>query len=179
MLVKDICQLEGIRSEFLWHTEEAIKKFHVVNREQLCQSFENGGIGFQFLTEMNQALLAKWLWKYGEEPTGLWRKVIQAKYKDNGRGWCTKKPVGSYGSGLWKDIFKEAEEFSQWCSFQVGRGDKVLFCHDIWCGSSSFAQALPDVYSIALLKTSLVVDHIVRQNGHIAWDLHRRRPAND
>lgn len=56
---------------------------------------------------MNRALLAKWLWRYGEEPNGLWRRVIKDKYKDHGRGWSSRQPVGPYGSELWKDIYKE------------------------------------------------------------------------
>lgn len=32
-----------------------------------------GGLGIRRLKQMNQALLGKWLWRFGEEPASLWR----------------------------------------------------------------------------------------------------------
>lgn len=65
--------------------------------------------------------------RYGEESIALWRKVIAAIYIDHGRGWNTSKLVGPHGSGLWKDIFKEQDNFQQCCTYQIGKGDRVLF----------------------------------------------------
>ena len=31
------------------------------------------------------------------ERDALWRKVIEAKYGDEGGGWCTKPVLGTYG----------------------------------------------------------------------------------
>ena len=37
---------------------------------------EQGGLGIRKIVPFNQALLGKWLWRYGHEPTHLWRRVI-------------------------------------------------------------------------------------------------------
>lgn len=79
-------RIEKIQVNFLWHTEKGEKKFHLVNKCQICQPFEDGRLGIRTLKEMNWALLAKWLWRYGQEPNALWRKLITAKYSDHGRG---------------------------------------------------------------------------------------------
>lgn len=62
-----LCKIEKIIANFIWHTE-GDKKFHLVNKNQICQSYKNGGLGIRALKEMNRALLSKWLWRHGDEP---------------------------------------------------------------------------------------------------------------
>lgn len=52
-------------------------------------SFRHGGLGIRNLRIFNQALLEKWLWRYGTEWVHLWRRVIDAKYGNKWSGWCS------------------------------------------------------------------------------------------
>ena len=64
---------------------------------KVCMPVQKGGLGIRQLRKFNSALLGKWLWRHGMERDALWRKVIEAKYGDEGGGWCTKPVLGTYG----------------------------------------------------------------------------------
>ena len=51
----------------------------------------HGGLSIRNLRIFNQALLEKWLWRYGTKRVHLWRRVIKAKYENKclGGGWCS------------------------------------------------------------------------------------------
>ena len=40
---------------------------------------------------MNEALKAKWPWRFAYEDDALWKKVIVSKYGTNRLGWWSKK----------------------------------------------------------------------------------------
>jgi hypothetical protein len=53
-------------------------KVHLVNWAKICEPLQCGGLGVKNLRRFNQALLGKWLWRYGTEQEalgrgGLWR----------------------------------------------------------------------------------------------------------
>ena len=52
----------------------------------------------------NEALLGKWLWRFGLEKDALWRKVIEVKYGYRWGGWHSNFVSGPYGVGLWKNM---------------------------------------------------------------------------
>ena len=67
----------------------------------------------------NQALLGKWLWRFGYEVTRLWRQVIATKYGKASGGWCTIFVRGTHGCGIWKNIRKGSNIFLvMWCMRQ-------------------------------------------------------------
>ena len=72
---------------------------------------EVGGLGLRKIRLFNQALLGKWLWRFGNEVTGLWRQVIAFKYGEASGRWCTRDVRGTHGCGMWKNIRKGAESF--------------------------------------------------------------------
>ena len=46
----------------------------------LCNLKENGGLGFMDVGIKNRALLNKWVWRYDEESSVMWRMIIVSKY---------------------------------------------------------------------------------------------------
>ena len=72
--------------------------------EKVCLPCELGGLGIWNLVSFNQALLRKWLWRFGHETTHLWRRVIAMKYRERKGGWCTRACSRANGCGLWRSI---------------------------------------------------------------------------
>ena len=62
-------------------------KFPLVDWKKVCLLRELGGLGVRKLVPFNQALLGKWLWRYGHETSRLWRRVIAMKYGEGKGGW--------------------------------------------------------------------------------------------
>ena len=58
--------------------------FHWTNWDDVCHPKHEGGLGIRHLQEMNElneALKAKWLWRFAKAEEALWRKVIEMKYR--------------------------------------------------------------------------------------------------
>nr|CAN74793.1 hypothetical protein VITISV_000043 [Vitis vinifera] len=140
---------------------------------------EEGGLGIRKIDLLNKALLGKWVWRYAYEKENLWKMVIGVKYGQEGCGWRTKEVCGPYGMGLWKEIMKEAD----WCwesiDFKVGKGTRVLFWTDKWCGNEALSQIFPQLFTLAghrNAKVSEVWDSSLGQGG---WNLRLARDFND
>lgn len=84
---------------------------------------------------MNQALIAKWLWRLGEEPDNLRANVIMVKYGVMRNGWDSFCPRYCY-SGLWRGIASLKEAFISNIGYQVASGENILFWLDPWLGTS-------------------------------------------
>ena len=69
----------------MWGSSVECFKYPLVAWENVCLPCELGGLRIRNLASFNQALLGKWLWRYGYETTHLWRKVIAMKYEE-GKG---------------------------------------------------------------------------------------------
>ena len=78
-------RLEHIQRNFLWGSSVECFKYPLVAWEKVCLPCELGGLGIRNLVPFNQALLGKWLWRYGHETSHLWRGVIAMKYGE-GKG---------------------------------------------------------------------------------------------
>ena len=105
--------------------------------------------------------------------------MIGVKYGQKECGWRTKEVCGPYGVGLWKEIMKEAD----WCwesiDFKVGKGTRVLFWTDKWCGNEALSQIFPQLFTLAghrNAKVSEVWDSSLGQGG---WNLRLARDFND
>ena len=65
-------RLEMIQRNFLWRASEKVFKYPLVAWEDVCMSVEVGRLGVQRNGLFNQALLRKWLWRFGKESNRLW-----------------------------------------------------------------------------------------------------------
>ena len=79
-------------------------KFHLVKWATVCSPIASGGLGIRKVRLFNEALLGKWLWRFGMERAVLWRQVIVVKYDSEWGGWYSRPVNGPYGVGLWKYI---------------------------------------------------------------------------
>ncbi|RVX14050.1 LINE-1 retrotransposable element ORF2 protein [Vitis vinifera] len=104
---------------------------------------------------------------------------VEAKYGQEDHGWRTKKAVGACGVGVWKEILKEAG----WCwdkmGFKVGKGNKISFWTDVWCGDSALSQRFPHLYTLAANRNAKIEDLWDQIVGEGGWNLRFIRDFND
>ena len=118
-------RLERIQKYFLWGNSEEAFKYPLVTWNKVCWPIEAGGLGIWRIGLFIQALLGKWLWRFGSEANCLWCQVIATKYGETIGGWCTRVGRGSHGCGMWKNIRKGAKSFFGHVVYVVGEGFRI------------------------------------------------------
>ncbi|VVA31869.1 Hypothetical predicted protein, partial [Prunus dulcis] len=73
-------KVEQLMRNFLWEGVEEGKNCHLVRWVRVSKSKEEGGLGIGSLRERNEALRAKWLWRFPLETNSLWHRIIKSKY---------------------------------------------------------------------------------------------------
>ncbi|RVW46009.1 LINE-1 reverse transcriptase-like [Vitis vinifera] len=172
-------RLEKIQRDFLWGGGSLERKVHLIKWEVVCTSKEKGGLGMRRIESLNKALLGKWVWRFAVEKDNLWRVMIGVKYGQEEFGWKTKEGRGAYGVGAWKEIMKEAN----WCweniKFKVGKGTRIKFWLDQWCGDERLSHAFPLLYEMAVNKNATVNEMWDHSSGPGGWNLRFHRDFND
>uniref|UniRef100_A0A7N2LQI9 Prefoldin subunit 6 n=1 Tax=Quercus lobata TaxID=97700 RepID=A0A7N2LQI9_QUELO len=139
-------RIEKLQWNFLWGGIGYEPKFHLVKWATVCISIALGGLGIRKVRLFNEALLGKWLWRFGMERAALWRQVIVVKYGCGWGSWCTRPTNGPYGVGLWKNISRGWPSFSRHILYDIGDGSRVKFWQDCWCGETSLAVCYPKLF---------------------------------
>lgn len=70
---------EKIRKDlgsFLWGASEEVFKYSLVVWDKVCFPIDVGGLGIGKIGNFNQALLGKWLWRFGHEVNRMWSRVM-------------------------------------------------------------------------------------------------------
>ncbi|KAJ9673913.1 hypothetical protein PVL29_023454 [Vitis rotundifolia] len=172
-------RLEKLQKDFLWGGGRLERKIHLINWEVVCTQKEKGGVGIRKIDLLNKALLGKWIWRFAFERDILWKKVIGVKYGQEGFGWRTNKACRTFRVGVWKEILKEAN----WCwdnmMFKVGKGTRISFWTDHWCGNAALSHNFPQLFAVAVHRKATVKDVWDSSLGQGGWNLRFSRDFND
>ena len=150
-------QKRNFQRNFLWGSSEGSFKYPLVAWEKVCVPVELGGLGIRSVASFNQALLGKWLWRFGHEVTHLWRRVISTKYGEGQGGWCMKVCRRTHGCGLWRSIHEGWKNFSKHLSFVAGEGTRIRFWHDRWIGDNTLKDLYPELYACLAAKEAYIL----------------------
>ncbi|RVX07273.1 putative ribonuclease H protein [Vitis vinifera] len=148
-------RLEKLQRDFLWGGGNGEKKAHLVNWEVVCVDKEKGGLGLRKLARLNKALLGKWIWRFACAKEELWKKVLEAKYGQEDFGWRTRKTNG------------------------VGKGSKIRFWTNPWCGNYVLSQSFPNLFAMAAHRNATVEEMWNQNFGQGGWYLRFLRDFND
>lgn len=66
--------------EFLLGEGALLRKWHLVNWNQVCLSKEKGGLDMRKLNLMNKAFLGKWISRFSMEEEAAWRNCVRVTY---------------------------------------------------------------------------------------------------
>uniref|UniRef100_A0A2N9GEV9 TIR domain-containing protein n=1 Tax=Fagus sylvatica TaxID=28930 RepID=A0A2N9GEV9_FAGSY len=174
-------RIEKFQCNFLWGGLGEGFKHHLVEWNTVCSPLANGGLGVRRVEVINRALLGKWLWRFGREDSHLWRRVIAAKYGLEGGGWFSKQPKGTHGCSLWKGIMLGRDRFRSHIELVAGKGDRILFWHDMWCGGIPLKSLFLVLFSCSSNKTVSIESLLCRpvEGGGRVWNLPFIRDFND
>lgn len=105
-------------------------------------------MGIRKIRLHNRALLAKWLWRFGQEHESLWRKVVVARFGVRSR-WESREVRGHHGCGMWNSILAVKSVFWESIRFKLGDGENICFWQDVWLGDCPLWLAFLNIYSLA------------------------------
>jgi hypothetical protein len=132
-----------------------------------------GGLGVLDLQKMNEALLAKWIWRL-ENSSGLWQSIVHNKYVKN-KPIISVKKRPSY-SHFWKGILSVRDKYYNYCKKNIGDGKSSSFWKNIWCGNDKLADKYPNLFEFAYDK-DITVHNVISSNFYMLT--FRRRLIGD
>jgi hypothetical protein len=115
---------------FWWAQQENDRKMHLLSKETLCTSKENGGLGFRDLHLFNLAMLARQGWRILTNPESLCARVLGAKYfPDDDLLKVQERPGISYS---WRSIVRGMQALKTGLIWRVGDGSQINIWLDPW-----------------------------------------------
>ncbi|XP_026399042.1 uncharacterized protein LOC113294884 [Papaver somniferum] len=148
------------------------KTSHLVKWSLVLADKSRGGLGVLNLRQMNIALLAKWVWRFGVEKDQLWCRIIAKKHGSMSSYWLPGRVTNSSGISCWKIIVETSQLINLYVSINIHSGSRVSFWFDKWSGDESLCTSFPELFRLAKDKYSSVAGHI--SNGSWAFDFKRR-----
>lgn len=144
----------------------------------MCSPKSKRGLGLRSMEVMNKSLLCKWLWRFGREEDGVWRKVVASRHGALPNGDpCPSHE--SYGLSPWKGIMRLFGDFEGGLRIDLGNGAKTQFWKDRWCDENPLRRVYPSVFSLAVDPKALVQDYLDFVSNPPSWHPTLRRQVFD
>ncbi|XP_026438254.1 uncharacterized protein LOC113336795 [Papaver somniferum] len=172
-------KLEKLMRNFLWGDTINKKSLHWRSWKKVSVPKSEGGLGIRNLKVTNDALLTKWLWRYGEEKMSLWRKIIFEKFGGIEEVWLPKDSKRTYGWGLWRGILNQSAFLKNGSKISIGRGNKTNFWDDVWCHEKTLRELFPKLWKISRKKEATVEDIYIDDGAGPSWNIDPCRRLKD
>ncbi|KAJ9551779.1 LOW QUALITY PROTEIN: hypothetical protein OSB04_015824 [Centaurea solstitialis] len=164
-------ELERLRRKFFWGMSDGIKKIPWIRWDVVLNSKAKGGLDIGSLSAQNVAMLAKWWWRFKNEESALWRRVICAFHGAFGKLGLASE--GNNCRSTWGTIAKLGKEFDSanldfdsLCRKKLGNGEKTRFWHDRWIGNYTLANKFPRLFALDIDKECSVASRMaISANG--------------
>jgi len=175
MVVKDVVKLQR---NFLWGWGSGGRKIAWVSWKKVCRPREEKGLGMLDIRRFNTTLLGKWIWRLGHEEKGLWKEVLESKYRGWQSLWDQRK--GGFDSLWWRDL-QEVWSFEGWknefkdnCKWEVENGREIRLWEDKWVDNMALKDNFPTLFSIVAHKgASLAQGRVKSENSEFRGRLSR------
>nr|GEV36114.1 RNA-directed DNA polymerase, eukaryota, reverse transcriptase zinc-binding domain protein [Tanacetum cinerariifolium] len=158
--LKVLRSLEALRGHFFNGHETGSKKASWVNWEKVLSAKDKGGLRVASLFALNRGLLVKWVWRFYNHETSLWKKVIQAIHGCDGN---MHKPNMSAGHSCWIFIVKEIRRLGatginifDFMKQKVGNGNNIKFWTDNWYHGGLQKDICPRLFALENRKDIVI-----------------------
>ncbi|XP_077249006.1 uncharacterized protein LOC143888448 [Tasmannia lanceolata] len=168
-LVSVELRIEKIQRRFLWGGSSEKRGIPLTKWEKVCVPIRKGGLGIRRIKGFNAALLSKWLWRFGEERSALWARVIGSRYEVLSGTWESDDIYERKGLTIWRDILKLRFEFTKGCRFKVYSGNRIKFWRDVWCANEALEILFPKLMRVAADKDAMVGECFERVDNKVVW----------
>ncbi|GKE70212.1 hypothetical protein Tco_1528284 [Tanacetum coccineum] len=158
-----INKLESIRRNFFWGGNSDDRKIAWVAWEKVLAPHDQGGLNIGSLKIFNQAMLAKWWWRFVNEENTLWRKIII--FIHGSIGGLTVGSSSLYKSGplyhikrLKDELFLHGINLPSIFKRKIGNGLSTKFWLDSWIGGPSLCSTFPRLFRLERDNNCVVRD---------------------
>ncbi|ONI01787.1 hypothetical protein PRUPE_6G158500 [Prunus persica] len=171
-LCKDI---NSDMAKFWWHNTQSNTGIHWKSWKHLCQSKQQGGLGFRDLAELNLALLGKQSWQILNNPNAYWVRVLKVRFFPSVEDFWQAK-VGHRASWAWASLIARRDFLISKARKQIFSGNDTCIWNDRWLPLPhvGFIQATCQIPDTA---PQLVCD--IMDSHNRAWNLDDIRPFID
>ena len=105
-------------ARFWWSPGRSTKGMHWKSWDKVCESKDEGGLGFKDITDFNTAILDKLLWRLIENPNTLFSRILNGRYYMNA---SPLEPIRSYSPSYgWQSIVSARSLVSKGLIKRVG-----------------------------------------------------------
>ncbi|KAL2901710.1 hypothetical protein RDABS01_026792 [Bienertia sinuspersici] len=165
---KILKKISSTITKFYWGGRDQVKPIYWKNRDTLELRKEEGGLGLRNLTNLNQALLFRQVWRISKNPNALVSRVIRHKYGKDPLTLAREGKKLRNASWSMRSMVNCARSMKTGCGMRIGNGRNTRIQEEIWAGRKlvSFRER---AYGNLAEKPIFVSDIMVGQR----WDVNR------
>lgn len=152
----------------MWCGRNSEKKFHLLDWASVCEPKREGGLGIRPSRLINQALLGKGLWRFGDASEGLWRRLLMAKYGAS-RDGCDVVGAAYKLSAIWRGILSAKDKWrSSWQTSDIKWVQEIRYSFGMILGWP-LADQFQDIFRCATDKEAKVSCYMEKFNSMVVW----------
>lgn len=128
---KKTCKdINSVIAAFWWGQNGEENKIHWQKWSKMTKGKMEGGMGFRDIEKFNQALLAKNVWRFKENPDALWARIIKGIYFQSKELNLAKK--GCHPSCFWSSFLHGRDLVEDNACWKLGNGEQIRVWEDRW-----------------------------------------------
>ncbi|KAK3218547.1 hypothetical protein Dsin_012517 [Dipteronia sinensis] len=174
-------KIKRMQHGFFWGHGNEKRKIHSVDWATVCQSKRKGSLGIARILDKNLGLLAKWVWRFGNEDASFWKKVLCAKYGMDSKELIWQWHRSAQASILVNTVSRLFDNGSKSASIPnygiqvIWCGDKVRLWKDIMWDSIPLKIAFPRIFVLSRNKEGMLQEYGSWLGSKWVWDVPLRR----